>query len=218
MPQPRGCHRQSGAALLRLEVFPAGSLRRGVAGRRQRAVPHHHPPPALRGAAGPRRPQLRLSQQGAADLRRLLLRGEVGRLGGRSGGDGGGTPALVTQAQSVRQGMRRGGFPVISGGSCTLQWSDGAGFGCSVHPLMELVPHFGVFWVLGACWRSQSHCWAGRGGLIQPPQQAAQAPRSPALVHLPAAARTLAGASAREGQALTSVTNEVSPSQLIKQR
>ncbi|XP_064494468.1 hyaluronan and proteoglycan link protein 2 isoform X1 [Pseudopipra pipra] len=76
--QPRGCHRQGGAALLGLEVLPAGSLRRGVAGGRQRALPHHHPPGALRGAARPRRPQLRLPQQGDEDLRHLLLRGEVG--------------------------------------------------------------------------------------------------------------------------------------------
>ncbi|XP_041320856.1 hyaluronan and proteoglycan link protein 2 isoform X2 [Pyrgilauda ruficollis] len=118
--QPRGCPCQGGPALLSLEVLAAGPLRRGLAGGRQRPLPHHHAPAALRRAARPRRAQLRLPQQGDEDLRHLLLRGQVRKDTGLGRGDSGGRPVLITWAERWRRAGGVGGLTAVLGGSCIL--------------------------------------------------------------------------------------------------
>lgn len=110
---------------------------------------------------------------------------------------------------------------MISGGSRVPRWSDTAGFRCSEHPLTEPLPRPRLLWGLlgGQGLREKPDPLLGReGGLIQPfpgspfPNPSASLTAS----SLPAATRTLG--QAPEGWALTSVTNGVSPSQLIKRR
>lgn len=50
LPAARSCSSQGRAPLRRLEVLGAGSVRRRLAGGRQRSLPHHHAAAALRGS------------------------------------------------------------------------------------------------------------------------------------------------------------------------
>lgn len=74
LPEGRRSDRQGGADVRRLEAAGVRPLRRGLAGRRQRALPHRAAAPALQPHGG-RRQVRRLPGQKTQALRSLLLQG-----------------------------------------------------------------------------------------------------------------------------------------------